>query len=160
MTDELPPLEDREKEIPRWVRIPIALALGLLTLALGFASTLGLLFAPNEKAPVLAVVVGLVLLFLCVWVLEKCFRLVTGRKNRGGLMSPPTLRVLSVFFLLLPVVGLFTGYYRRMGPVALFQAVMYFFAFLGLRKLARRREATAGKDLASDSHVEKPGAPL
>lgn len=71
----------------------------------------------NEKAPILAVVVCLGLLLVCVWVLEKCFRLATGRKNRGGLMSPSTLRVISVFFLVLPVAGLLTGYYRKMGPV-------------------------------------------
>jgi hypothetical protein len=29
---------------------------------------------------------------------------------------------------------------------------MYFFAFLGLRKLAGRREATAGEGLGSESH--------
>lgn len=113
---------------------------------------MGLLFAPNEKAPILAIVVGLVLLLICIWVLEKCFRLVTGRKNRGGLMSPTALRVLSVFFLLLPVAGLFTGYYRQMGSVAVFQAIMYFSAFLGLRKLAWKREVmAAGKDLRLDN---------
>jgi hypothetical protein len=153
VTNESLPLEEREKEIPRWLQIPIGLALGLLTFALGFAVTLGLLFAPNGKAPILAIVVGLVLLFICVWVLEKCLRLVTGRKNLGGLMSPTALRVLSVFFLVLPLAGLFTGYYRHMGHVAMFQAVMYFSAFLGLRKLAWKREVTAaGKDLALDSH--------
>jgi len=67
--------------------------------------------------------------------------LLTGRKNRGGLMTPGTLRVVSFFFLIFPVAGLFTGYYRKMGLVAIFQAVMYFFAFLGLRALARKREA-------------------
>jgi hypothetical protein len=87
--------------------------------------------------------VGLVLLLLCAWLLEKCFRMVTGRRNQGGLMSPPTLRVISSCFLVLPVVGLFTGYYREMGAVALFQVVMYFFAFLGLRRLAREREGAA-----------------
>jgi len=153
VTDKLPTLEG-EKEIPRWVQIPIGLALGLLTLALGFAATVGLLFAPNQKAPILAIVVGLVLLLVCLWVLEKCFRLVTGRKNRGGLMSPAALRVISVFFLVFPAAGLFTGYYRQMGALAVFQAVMYFFAFLGLRKLAWKREAKAagGKDLASNNH--------
>ena len=121
----------------------------VFTLALGVASAMGLLFTRNEKAPVLAVVVGLVLLFICLWVLEKCLRFLPGRKEHGGLMSPATLRVISIFFLLLPFAGLFTGYYRKMGHVAVHQAVMYFFAFLGLRKLARRREATAAKDLAS-----------
>ena len=153
MNDELFPIEDREKNIPRWVQILIGLALGLLTLALGFALTVGLLLTPNEKAPILAIVVGLVFLLVCVWVLEKCFRLVTGRKNRGGLMSPTALRVISIFFLVFPVAGLFTGYYRQMGPIAIVQAGMYFCAFLGLRKLASKREAaTAAKDVPTDSH--------
>jgi di/tricarboxylate transporter len=96
---------------------------------------------PNKHSPVLAGVVGLVLLLGCLWVLEKCFRLFTGRKHKGGLMTPNVLRVVSFFLLVLPIVGLFTGYYREMGAVAIFQAVMYFFGFLGLRALARKREA-------------------
>jgi len=154
MRDEIPPFEGHEdtpfekpeRQLPRWAQVPIGLVLGVLTLALGFASAVGLLFSRNEKAPILVKVVGFVFLLICFWVLEKCFRLVTGHKNRGGLMSPTALRVVSVFFLLLPVAGLFTGYYRKMGPVAIFQAVMYFFAFVGLRSLARRREATAVED--------------
>jgi hypothetical protein len=50
--------------------------------------------------------------------------------------------VVSFFFLIFPVAGLFTGYYRKMGLVAIFQAVMYFFAFLGLRALRRKRQAS------------------
>ena len=57
-------------------------------------------------------------------------------------MSPNALRVVSFFLLVLPIAGLFTGYYREMGAVAIFQAVMYFFGFLGLRALARKREAS------------------
>jgi len=72
--------------------------------------------------------------------------LVTGRKNRGGLMAPNTLRVVSLFFLALPVAGLFTGYYRKMGLFAIFQAVMYFLCFLGLLALARKREASGGSN--------------
>jgi len=141
MTDELPNLESQEKEVPRWVQVPAGLVLGLLTLLCGYAS-LVLLLDANQKEPVVAAVVGFVLLLGCFWVLEKCFRLLTGRKNRGGLMTPGTLRVLSFFFLALPVAGIFTGYYRRMGLIAIFQAVMYFFSFLGLRALARKREAS------------------
>ena len=138
--DELPPFEEREREIPRWVQVPIGLVLGFFTLFCGIAS-LALLLVPNKQSPILAIIVGLILLLGCFWVLEKCFRLLTGRKKQGGLMSPMTLRVVSFFFLLLPVAGLFTGYYREMGPVAIFQAVMYFFGFLGLRALAGKREA-------------------
>jgi hypothetical protein len=139
-TSDLPSLEPQEEELPRWVRVPAGLVLGLFALLCGFAS-LSLLLVPNKQTPVLAVIVGLVLILGCLWMLEKCFRLITGLKNRGGLMSPNTLRVLSFLLLILPIVGLFTGYYREMGAIAIFQAVMYFFGFLGLRALARKREA-------------------
>ena len=41
------------------------------------------------------------------------------------------------------MVGLFTGYYREMGAVAIDQAVMYLFGFFGLRALARKRETNS-----------------
>jgi hypothetical protein len=138
--DELPIPETAEKEVPRWVQVFAGLVLALLTLLCGFASVT-MLIVPNEKSPILTLVIGLVLLLGCIWVFEKCLRLLAGRKNRGGLMAPNTLRVVSFFFLALPVAGLFTGYYRRMSAIAIFQAAMYFFSFLGLRALARRREA-------------------
>ena len=147
--DELPNLESQEKEVPRWVQIPAGLVLGLLTLLCGYASIV-LLLEANKKNPILTVVVGFVLLLGCLWVLEKCFRLVTGRKNRGGLMNPRTLRLVSFLFLIFPVVGLFTGYYRKMGPIAVFQAVMYIFGFLGLRDLARTRETNEVGDVRSE----------
>jgi hypothetical protein len=147
--DELPNLESQEKEVPRWVQIPAGLVLGLLTLLCGYASIV-LLLEANKKNPILTVVVGFVLLLGCLWVLEKCFRLVTGRKNRGGLMNPRTLRLASFLFLIFPFVGLFTGYYRKMGPIAVFQAVMYFSAFLGLRALARTRETNEAGDVRSE----------
>jgi hypothetical protein len=141
MMNELPIPEAPEKEVPRWVQIVIGLLLALLTLLCGFAS-ITMLVIPNEKSPIFTMVVGFVLSLGCLWVLEKCFRLLTGRKNRGGLMTPRALRTVSFFFLAFPVVGLFTGYYRKMGPIAIFQAVMYFSTFLGLRALARKREAS------------------
>ena len=143
--DEHPASEHQDKELSRWVQVPAGLVLGLFTLLCGFASV-SLLLVPNKKAPLLAVIVGLILLLGCFWVLEKCFRLITGRKNRGGLMSPNTLRVVSFFLLVLPIGGLFTGYYREMGVVAIFQAVMYFFGFLGLRALARKRETEGSQN--------------
>jgi hypothetical protein len=139
--DDLPIPESPEKEVPRWVRVLAGLVLTLLTLLCGFASV-SMLVVPNDKSPILSIVVALVLLLGCFWVLEKCFRLLTGRKNRGGLMAPNTLRVISFFFLALPFTGLFTGYYRRMGLIAIFQAGTYFFSFLGLRVLARKRETS------------------
>lgn len=130
-----------EKEVPRWLQVLAGLVLALLTLLCGFASVT-MLIVPNEKSPILTFVVGLILLLGCLWVFEKCFRLLTGRKNQGGLMAPNTLRVVSFFFLALPVAGIFTGYDRRVGLIAIFQAAMYLFSFLWLRALARRREAS------------------
>jgi hypothetical protein len=76
----------REIELPRWVQVPVGIVFSLFTLLCGFASAY-LLFVPNKRAPILAFVVGFILLVGCGWVLEKCFRLITGRKTRDGLMS-------------------------------------------------------------------------
>jgi len=73
-----------------------------------------------------------------------------GRIRLGGaaaasFWTPHALRVVSFFLLIFPVVGLFTGYYREMGAVAIYQAVMYLFGFFGLRALARKRETNSVK---------------
>ena len=44
-------------------------------------------------------------------------------------MTPNTLRVVAFVMLILPIVGVFTGYYRAMGAVAILQAVMYVSGF-------------------------------
>lgn len=152
MSDRLSLPESRERELPRWIQIPLGLVLTLLTLLCGFASV-ALLYPVNKNSPNLSIVVGVILLLGCFWVLEKCLRLLTGRKNRGGLMSPSALRIVSFFLLLFPVAGLFTGYYRRMGILAILQAVMYFFGFLRLRALARRRENGESITGTGDNHA-------
>jgi hypothetical protein len=137
--DESELVEAREIELPRWVQVPIGVILSLFTLLCGFASAY-LIFVPNKKAPGLAFVISVFLLVGCAWVLEKCFRLITGRKKRGGLMTPRTLRIASFFLLVLPVIGLFTGYYRDVRCSRDRPSCMYFFGFFGLRALARKRE--------------------
>lgn len=139
-----------EPELPRWIQIPVGIVLGLLTLFCAFASIAGLL-VPGSRgpSPVLALTAGLVLLLACLWVIEKCLRLMTGRKNKGGLLSPAALRVVAICLLIIPVAGLFTGYYRQMGAIAGFQALMYVSGFFGLRALARKREAAPGDKVKS-----------
>lgn len=81
------------------------------------------------------------MLCLTLWLLEKCFRLITGRKNHGGLMSPRTLRIIAIVFLLLPIVGLLIGgHYERISYITALQATANVFAFFGLRRLAKFRE--------------------
>lgn len=142
--DEPPSLSFGEKPLPRWVLIPVGIVLGLFTLLCGFAlPSLLLMRYRYSPSPFLLVAVALLLLLACGWILTKCFRLITGRKKRGGLLSPNTLRVVAAFMLILPIVALFTGYYREMRALAIFQAIMYFLGFMGLRALARKREAKA-----------------
>jgi hypothetical protein len=130
-----------EKHLPRWVQIPVGVVLICFTL-LALLGSGSMLVSRSEKAPIFTTIVGVVLLLGCFWVLEKCLRLLTGRKNRGGLMAPNTLRVVSYCILALPLAGFFTGYYRRFGLLAIHQAIMYFSAFFGLQALARKREIT------------------
>ena len=150
--DNQPPISGPgDIELPRWIEVPAGILLGLLTLFCAFADATSLLFPGKYvPSPILAVIVGLILLLACLWVLAKCMRLVTGRKKRGGLLSPTVPRVEAVFLLIIPVAGLFTGYYQEMGPIAIFQAAMYVLGFFGLRGLARKRESTLDEQPKSE----------
>jgi hypothetical protein len=55
-------------------------------------------------------------------------------------MSPTSLRFLAWFFLLLPVAGLFTGYFASHTLQAIIQTVAYVSIFFGLRELAGVRQ--------------------
>ena len=123
--------------VPRWVQVPVGVVLGLVVLICAVGSAT-LLISPPVRSPALGVVLGTVLLIGCLWVLEKCFRLVSGRKNRGGLMAPRSLR--AVALLLLPLGGLFTGYFVSHPYVAIPQAIIYTGVFVALRRLATERE--------------------
>lgn len=137
------PNQRADVELPRWVQVPVGIFLGLVTLLL-LASSAIILFAPNEKAPILAPTIGVISVVVCCWVLEKCIRLISGRKQKGGLMSPRTLRFVSWFCLLLPLAGFFSGYFVTHTLEALLQTATYISVFFGLRSLASFREAEAG----------------
>ena len=137
MNDELGEATFGERELPRWAQVIAGLVLGLITLFCDFAFIIVFL---ASKRPILGGIVEMVFLLPCLWVLEKCFLLVTGKKKKGGLLSPQVLRTVAFLLLVLPIAGFFTGYYRDAGPVAIFQAVMYLLGFFGVRAFARKRE--------------------
>ena len=147
-TEDSPPLDFRERELPRWVQVPAGIVLALLTLLCGFAFIEMFLLAPKRQS-ILAVGFVVLLLLPCFGVLMKCLRLITGQKVKGGLFSPIALRLAALFIFVVPIVGLFTGYYREMGPAAIWQAVMYFLGAIGLRQLARNRDS-------QESHPQGP----
>jgi hypothetical protein len=107
---EHPHPSSQETELPRWARIPAGLVVGLVAVLCAGASLSFLPLALRGPIPILGVAVVIVLVLGCLWVLGKCFRLLTGRKYKGGLMSPRALRVVSFCMLVLPILGLFTGY--------------------------------------------------
>lgn len=142
--NEPPSLSLGERPLPRWVLVPFGIVLALFTLLCGFA-LLSLLLTRYRysPSPFLLVAVAVFLLLLCGWILTKCFRLITGRKKQGGLLGPNALRATAWVMLILPIVALFTGYYKEIGTLGVLQAVAYFLGFLGLRALARKREGDA-----------------
>jgi hypothetical protein len=102
-----------------------------------------LLFPPDERNPIRSVAAGIGALALCAWALWKACRLVAGRPTKGGLISPLGLRVASVVILCLPVGGIFTGYFAAHPFAAPLQTLAYFWAFIGLQRLARERAKIA-----------------
>ena len=80
MTNEFRDVKFGEKDLPRWIQVPAGLILGLATLFCALAIILIVFFGPraNKLSPI-AILLLLVFLIPCVWVLEKCIRLVTGR---------------------------------------------------------------------------------
>jgi hypothetical protein len=133
------PSHPEEVPVPRWVQVPVGIALGAIVL-LCLAGSLMMVFLPNEKAPILAPVFGVFMALVSLWALGKCLRLLTGKRVQGGLLKPRGLRVLAWFFLLLPVGGLFSGYFVTHTVQALVQTAAYVSVFFGLRSLAAHRE--------------------
>lgn len=133
-------IENEEVCLPKWVTFPVGIILGLFTL-LCLTGSITLVISPNERAPLLAPVIGIVMVLGCLWSLEKCVRLVTGRKRKGGLMTPRALRVIGWVFLLLPIGGLFSGYFVTHTLLASLQTAAYVSVFFGLRRLAAYRES-------------------
>lgn len=141
MEDTLPETSHHPEEvvIPRWVQVVVGIFLGVSTL-LGLHGSVIIIFDPNEEIPVLAPLIGVVLLLGCLWGLVMSFRLISGRKVKGGLLSPRSMRFFAWFFLLLPIGGIFTGYFKTHTVFAVVQAAAYLSIFFGLRSLASHRE--------------------
>ena len=125
--------------LPRWAQIAVGSAFALFLLPCT-AGAVMMVFVPNEKAPISAPIGGAVMTMMALWLFGLCFRLVTGRRAAGGLMGPRMLRLSSWMFLLLPVGGLFTGYFVTDTALAVLKTAIYVNIFFGLQSLARRRE--------------------
>jgi peptidoglycan/LPS O-acetylase OafA/YrhL len=132
-------IEIQENEIPAWVRVPAGLVLtGAILLCMAGSITL---FVDSPKGnQILGITLGSVFVLLSLWGLDKSLRMVFGWRRRGGLISSTTLKVISLIFLLLPIGGLFTGYYSEKGIVGVLQAFWNVGIFFGIRAFAKSRE--------------------
>ena len=154
-TPDQPKQHPEEIFLPRWVQVPVGLLLGGFTL-LCLAGSALMIFGPNEKAPILAPVLGVIWVIGCFWALEKCARLILNIKNRGGLMSPRSLRAMGWLFLVLPVGGIFTGYFKSHTLIAVVQTAAYISFFFGVRSLAAHRDAVNAQPTAPADGLRPP----
>lgn len=131
-------MNDFEPTVPRWIQIPVGLLM-LPFMLLCLAGSAMFAVSPPAKHRALAIAIGLLMVLVCFWCIGKAVCLIFGWHTRGGLMGPMALRIVGVFFLLLPLAGFFTGYYSRWGLLGILQALAYVSIFFGLFSLARSR---------------------
>lgn len=129
--------EVEQNKLPRWAQILAGLLLLPFSL-MCLAGSLVLAFAPSDKAPSLAIIVGIAFVLICFWVLWLSVRLLTGHAGRG-LMRPFALKAASLLFVVLPIGGLFTGYWRHNPVVASVQTFFYLVLAFALWRLAKQR---------------------
>ena len=117
---------------------------GLMLVALGLSGLVGcvaslLLLIPHAKATLQGAAVTFWMLAMFAWVFKIGARLVFGSRVLGDLMEVRLFRAFAWVSLLLPVGGLYTGWFATDMPLATVESVACVGAFLGLRLLADRR---------------------
>ena len=132
--------EINDNEIPVWIRVPVGIFLTFVILLCVFGA-LTLFADPPKSNPLLGIISGTISILLSIWGLDKSVRMIFGLRREGGLVSIATLKVASFVFLLLPIGGLFTGYYTEKGLLAVIQAIANVGIFFGLQNLAKSRKA-------------------
>jgi membrane protease YdiL (CAAX protease family) len=127
------------KEIPAWIRIPAGILIALFTL-LCLVGTVTIFMSLKKDNLVFGIFIGTILLIGCLWVLIKSIRIVLNVRRKNGLLAPLTLRLFGIFFLLLPVGGIFTGYFKEIGVVAVIQTILHIGICFVLFRHAKTRE--------------------
>ena len=137
----IPANDSEPPKLPRWAQIIAGLFLLPISVVC-LAGSLVLVLSPPDKAPILAMSLGAVFVLLCLWVLWLAVRLLANRPGHG-LLGPFALRASALLFFILPVVGLFTGYWQQKPFVAAAQTICYLVIAATLWQLAKGREHAA-----------------
>jgi hypothetical protein len=115
---------------------------GILLLPLALlclAGSVVLVFAPPDKAPLLAMSLGVVFILICIWVFWLAVRLLANHHG-GGLLGPFSLKASTILFFALPIGGIFTGYWREKPIIAAIQTFCYLAVATALWWLAKARK--------------------
>jgi hypothetical protein len=129
--------------LPRWMQVLVGVLIAVASLLCAGMSVMAALGA-DTVVPLRTVVATLAVVAACAWLLVLAGRLIAGRRVTGGLMSPRLLRGVAAGFLLLPIVGLFTGYYREGGVLAIIQSGIFVAAAVSTWSLAKARALRPG----------------
>lgn len=121
-----------------WVRIPAGIVLFFINL-LCLLGVIAMPMAVHEEKLLFGVLITTVCAILNAWLFIKCFQLIFNLNASNGLISPFGFRVAAVMYMLLPIVGIFTGYYSQYGWLAVVQAGIYYFIGLSLLSYAKQR---------------------
>ncbi len=121
-----------------WVRIPSGIVLFFINL-LCLLGVIAMPMAVDEEKFLFGILITTVCAILNAWLFIKCFQLIFNLNARNGLISPFGFRVAAVMYMLLPIVGIFTGYYSQHGWLAVVQAGIYYFIGISLFSYAKQR---------------------
>ncbi|MCR6663805.1 MAG: hypothetical protein NVV60_11855 [Luteimonas sp.] len=123
----------------------LRLVSGLFFLLSGFVCLAGsaiLILDPQSQNPLVAQATGVVMALLSVWVLAVAIRLLLNRPNRGGLLSPLTLRLMAIYMVAMPTFLLVTGRSSSWSLMQYLQAGIFIFGAFGIWRLAAWRQAS------------------
>ena len=134
----IPAPDGEPPKLPRWAQIIAGLFLLPIAL-LCLAGSVVLVLAPSDKAPLLAISLGVVFVLICLWVLWLAVRLLANRPGHG-LLGSFALKASALLFFALPIGGIFTGYWREKPLIAAIQTLCYLVVATALWRLANRRK--------------------
>ena len=143
--------KNKEKYLPRWIQILLGVALGPITILCLIVSVL-VIIPPNKEASASIITIGLTMSIVSIWAFIKCIKMIFGKKVGTELLSPATIRIVSILFLLMPIGGIFAGDFKEKPIIAWGKTISFIYMFLGLQNFAKYRELKekSSKNLGSE----------
>ena len=139
--EEFEPSVEPKRSLHWSLRLVFGSLFAFFALACLFGSCI-LIFDPQSHNPLVAQIGGIVMALLSVWVLSVAIRLLFNRPNRGGLLSPLTLRLVAVYMAAMPTFLLITGRSNSWTLLQYLQAGIFIFGAFGIWRLAAWRQAS------------------